>query len=154
MIQTSNIRGIATMVLAAGAFVANDTCMKLALADAPPLHVPVMRGAAACLLAVESPIAVTPRLAILMGTAGFFLMCGHLFIFLAYRFTRATLVAPFNYTFTVWAVVSGIVVFGDVPNALAIGGMALILLTGLTVILLEGRVRQSESAPENSPSTL
>lgn len=49
MTPQSNLRGIISMLLATGSFVANDTCMKLAMADAPPLQVLVMRGVAACL---------------------------------------------------------------------------------------------------------
>ena len=79
------------------------------------------------------------RSAGLMTIAGFFLMCGHLFIFLAFRYTRARVVAPFSYAFTLWAVISGYALFGDVPNSLALAGMALIIATGLVVILLEGR---------------
>ena len=49
MAISQNLRGIGAIVLATGAFVANDTCMKLALSDAPPFQVLVMRGIAACL---------------------------------------------------------------------------------------------------------
>ena len=81
-----------------------------------------------------------------MAIAGFFLMFGHLLIFLAFRYAPARVVAPFNYAFTLWAVLSGLVVFGDVPNALAVAGMGLIMLSGLCVILLEGRTRQGPVA--------
>jgi drug/metabolite transporter (DMT)-like permease len=47
MAISQNLRGIGAIVLATAAFVANDTCMKLALADAPPFQVLVMRGVAA-----------------------------------------------------------------------------------------------------------
>ena len=86
----------------------------------------------------------------LMAIAGFFLMCGHLFIYLAFRLAPARVVAPFNYAFTIWAVVSGILLFSDVPNGLAIAGMALIMAAGLTVILLEGRSRQGDPARASS----
>jgi len=49
---SQNLRAITAIVLAAGAFVANDTCMKLALSDAPPFQVLVMRGIAALLWCV------------------------------------------------------------------------------------------------------
>src|SRR5438034_5757241 len=49
MTSEHRLRGIACMILAAGTFVANDTCMKLGMADAPPLQVLAMRGIAACL---------------------------------------------------------------------------------------------------------
>jgi drug/metabolite transporter (DMT)-like permease len=289
MAQQSNLRGIGAMLLATGAFVANDSCMKLALSDAPPLQVLIMRGIAACLwclpillilghgrdlpkvfnrwvalrslcevfailsfilalnempiaditaiaqiapllvllgiwlffgdrigmlrlaligvgitgallvaqpgseaaspmailgfftalgaagrdivtrkvppgtpalivtfstllivmlcatagsLAFETQVTPTFRHAWLMVIAGFFLMCGHLFVFLAFRIGEARVVAPFNYAFMIWAGLSGLLIFNEVPNALAIVGMALIMLAGLAVIALENRTRQ------------
>ena len=47
MALSQNLRGIAAILVATGSFVANDTCMKLALADAPPFQVLVMSGIAA-----------------------------------------------------------------------------------------------------------
>lgn len=289
MAQQSNLRGIGAMLLATGAFVANDSCMKLALSDAPPLQVLIMRGIAACLwclpillilghgrdlpkvfnrwvalrslcevfailsfilalnempiaditaiaqiapllvllgiwlffgdrigmlrlaligvgitgallvaqpgseaaspmailgfftalgaagrdivtrkvppgtpalivtfstllivmlcatagsLAFETQVTPTFRHAWLMVIAGFFLMCGHLFVFLAFRIGEARVVAPFNYAFMIWAGLSGLLIFNEVPNALAVIGMALIMLAGLAVIALENRTRQ------------
>jgi drug/metabolite transporter (DMT)-like permease len=55
-------------------------------------------------------------------------------------------VAPFTYSFMLWAGISGMLVFGEVPNGLAIAGMVLILLAGLAVVLLEGRTRQGDPA--------
>ena len=49
MNSRQNLRGIASMLVATGTFVANDSCMKLVMADAPPLQVLAMRGIAACL---------------------------------------------------------------------------------------------------------
>ena len=80
------------------------------------------------------------------NVAGFFLMCGHSFIYMAYRLSPARVVAPFNYSFMIWAGLSGILVFGHVPNTLAIAGMALIMAAGLAVVFLEGRSRQAAPA--------
>lgn len=102
----------------------------------------VLIGAGAAMLAFETPIAPASDHVGLMAIAGFFLMGGHLFIFLAFRYAPARVVAPFNYSFTLWAVLSGLVVFGDVPNVLAVAGMGLIVLSGLAVIVMEGRTRQ------------
>src|SRR6185295_6903846 len=49
MHHPSNLRGIVFMVLAGGTFVANDSFMKLVLADTPPMQVLLMRGMAATL---------------------------------------------------------------------------------------------------------
>jgi hypothetical protein len=40
-----------------------------------------------------------------------------------------------------------LVVFGDVPNRLAIAGMAVVMLAGLLIVLLEGRTRTGPALP-------
>ena len=97
-------------------------------------------------LAFETQVAPTFRHAWLMFIAGFFLMCGHSFIYMAYRLSPARVVAPFNYAFMIWAGLSGVIVFGQWPNALALAGMALIMAAGLAVVFLEGRSRPAQPA--------
>ena len=75
----------------------------------------------------------------MMLAAGLFLIGGHTFVFLAFRFARAAAIAPFYYTFTLWALISGVIVFGDIPNTLAVIGMLLILASGLTSVMLDQR---------------
>lgn len=104
----------------------------------------VMISAIAGSALFETQVMPTFRHAWLMGIAGFFLMCGHSFVFLAYRMAPARVVAPFSYSFMLWAGLSGFLVFEEVPNGLAIGGMVLILLAGLAVVLLEGQTRRGE----------
>jgi drug/metabolite transporter (DMT)-like permease len=106
----------------------------------------VMISAAIASLLFETRVPVTTRHVWLMGIAGLFLMCGHLFIFLAFRMAPARVVAPFTYSFMLWAGLSGYLLFGDVPNTLALAGMALILLAGLAVVMLEGRTRQGDQS--------
>ena len=62
MAVSQNLRGIGAMLIAAAAFVSNDTCMKLALEDAPPFQVLIMRGAAACLWCVPVLVAMVDGL--------------------------------------------------------------------------------------------
>jgi drug/metabolite transporter (DMT)-like permease len=75
----------------------------------------------------------------LLAGAGFFLIFGHFFIFIAYRIGPAAVVAPFYYTFSVWAVISGLVVFGEFPNTLALLGILLIVGSGLVIVMLDRR---------------
>jgi len=81
-----------------------------------------------------------------LAGAGFFLMCGQLFVFLAYRLAPAGVVAPFNYTAALWAVLSGAVVFGDVPNLLGLAGIGLIVASGVAVVMLDERRRPAAIA--------
>lgn len=79
---------------------------------------------------------------LLLLAAGFFLIFGHFFIFMAYRIGPAPVVAPFYYTFSVWAVISGLLVFGEFPNMLATCGILLIVGSGLTIVMLDQRRRR------------
>jgi drug/metabolite transporter (DMT)-like permease len=80
-----------------------------------------------------------------MLAAGLFLVGGHTFVFLAFRFAKAAAVAPFYYTFTLWAMLSGLVVFGDIPNWLSIIGIVFILGSGLTSVALDQRTKNKGS---------
>ena len=79
---------------------------------------------------------------LLMAGAGLFLIFGHFFIFMAYRVGPTGVVAPFYYCFTVWAVISGLVVFQQFPNALAVSGILLVVASGLAIVSLDERKRR------------
>lgn len=79
---------------------------------------------------------------VLLCGSGVFLMIGHFCIFTAYRGGDAATVAPFYYMSSVWALISGVVVFGTFPNALAIVGIILILASGLMIVLVDSRRRR------------
>ena len=74
-----------------------------------------------------------------LGFAGLFVTLGHVGLLLAYRLGRTAAVAPFFYSFALWAVVAGVVVFGALPNALALAGIALIAGSGVAIVLLDQR---------------
>jgi drug/metabolite transporter (DMT)-like permease len=69
--------------------------------------------------------------------AGFFVMLGHFFVYMSFRHASARTVAPFYYSFTLIAVAAGALVFGEVPNGLAMVGIALIVFCGLGVLYFE-----------------
>jgi drug/metabolite transporter (DMT)-like permease len=102
----------------------------------------VLVGAGFAHLATERWIMPSAHHLLLMAGAGFFLIFGHFFIFMAYRVGPTGVVAPFYYCFTVWAVISGLLVFGQFPNALAVVGILLVVASGLTIVLLDGRRRR------------
>ncbi len=93
-------------------------------------------------LAFESWVVPGGRHLLLLAGAGLFLMFGHFFIFMAYRVGPTRVVAPFYYTFTVWAVISGVLVFGALPTPLAIGGIVLVMASGIAAVLLDGWKRR------------
>ena len=97
------------------------------------------------MLAIETPVVPGTREVLLMIVSGSMAVAGHLLLYLTYRMAEARTVAPFMYTLTIWAVLSGLVVFGEIPNTLAIAGMVLVTLAGLAIIWLDGRQRRQET---------
>jgi drug/metabolite transporter (DMT)-like permease len=102
----------------------------------------VLVGAGAVHLAAEDWVAPGGRNLALLAGSGLFLFVGHFFVFMAYRVGPTRVVAPFFYTFSVWAVIAGVVVFGELPNGLALIGIALVVASGLAVVLLDARGRR------------
>lgn len=76
----------------------------------------------------------------LLGLASVFLSAGYYAVISAMRFGEVSLIAPFRYTGLLWALIIGYVVWGDIPNALAWLGIALLIVSGLFMIHRE-RVR-------------
>ena len=101
----------------------------------------VMATAGIATISFETWVPPSTTNMLMMLAAGRFLVGGHTFVFLAFRFATAAAVAPFYYTFTLWAMLSGLIVFGDIPNWLSILGIVLILTSGLASIALDQRTK-------------
>jgi drug/metabolite transporter (DMT)-like permease len=65
---------------------------------------------------------------------------------LSLKLAAASVVAPYQYTFIVWAVVLGYAVFGDLPDILTLSGAAIIIVAGLYIFWRE-QVRGREEVP-------
>jgi len=75
-----------------------------------------------------------------------------LFLTHAYRYADASVIAPFEYTTMLWALVVGFVLFAEVPSLVVLAGAAIIVAAGLAIILRESRLgirrpERSEAAP-------
>jgi drug/metabolite transporter (DMT)-like permease len=75
---------------------------------------------------------------------------GHILLTESYRFAPASLVAPFDYTSMLWALVIGYLAFGEFPTPLGFLGAAIIAGAGLFVIWRE---RQLGAGRSPSPRT-
>jgi drug/metabolite transporter (DMT)-like permease len=67
-------------------------------------------------------------------------ICGgvaHILLTESYRLAPASLIAPFDYTSMLWALVLGFLVFGEVPSVLVFVGAGIIASAGLFVIWRE-----------------
>jgi drug/metabolite transporter (DMT)-like permease len=68
---------------------------------------------------------------VLLGVIGLLASIGHYLLIRAYDYAGATLLAPFSYTVMVWAVLLGFLVFGQLPDAWSVGGMVIIVASGM-----------------------
>jgi drug/metabolite transporter (DMT)-like permease len=92
-----------------------------------------------------------PELAALV-TIGIFGGLAHILLTESYRLAPASLVAPFDYTSMLWALLLGFLVFHEVPSTLVFLGAAIIAGAGLFVIWRERqlglqRIRAAEGPP-------
>ena len=85
---------------------------------------------------------------------------GHIFLTESYRYASASLVAPFDYTSMIWALVLGYAMFGETPTSEIVLGSAIIAAAGLFVIWRERQLatmrRRDElaTAPGSAATTL
>jgi drug/metabolite transporter (DMT)-like permease len=86
------------------------------------------------------------QLALLAG-AGVFLSGGYFLLTVSMRSGDMSLIAPFRYIGLLFALLLGYVVWGDVPNALAWVGIALLVGAGLYVLQNERSRARSELEP-------
>lgn len=134
-----------------------DLLTRRIAADVPAVLITLSTTVAVTLLAgalslVEGWRAFAPRDLALLALAAAFLMGAYYLIVDAMRHGELSLVAPFRYTGVLYAIVLGYLIWGDVPNALAWAGIALLVGAGLFVLHRErARARGAGRAP--APAT-
>ncbi len=74
--------------------------------------------------------------------AGLFLIVGYLTSVMAMRSGDIGLVAPFRYTSLLWAIVLGLLVFGDLPDVWTLIGAVIVIGAGLFTLLRERALRR------------
>lgn len=77
---------------------------------------------------------------VLLALSAVFLTVGYITAVATMRVGEISFVAPFRYTSLVWAIVLGLVVFGDWPDGWTWAGSALVVGAGLYTILRERRM--------------
>jgi len=96
----------------------------------------------------ETPASIGLRDGVLLLSLGLFAGLGHWALITAFLRAPATLVAPFTYVHMIWATLYGLAVFDQLPDALSALGMAVIVASGIGLVLHERRIAF------NPPSTL
>lgn len=84
----------------------------------------------------------------LLAAAAVFLAIAYYLIVVSTRHGDLSHVAPFRYTGLLFAAIVGFAVWGDVPNALAWCGIALLVGSGVHVLRSSGRARAASPAPD------
>ena len=82
-------------------------------------------------LGFAPPLDTTPWLPLV--ALGVLSVLGEVTLLAAFRRTEASVLAPYQYTQTVWAMASGVIVFGERPDLFAILGAMVIVLAGVVV---------------------
>jgi S-adenosylmethionine uptake transporter len=76
-----------------------------------------------------------------LAASALFLAIGYMCMVTTLRLADLSATAPFRYSIVLFSLISGVVVFGEIPDPLAICGMALIVASGLYAIHREARLR-------------
>jgi drug/metabolite transporter (DMT)-like permease len=80
---------------------------------------------------------------------------GHIFLTESYRYASASVVAPFDYTSMIWALVLGYAMFGEQPTTMIVLGSAIIAAAGLFVIWREHQLALARrTAAEVPPAVM
>ena len=80
---------------------------------------------------------------VIMGACG---ALGHYLLIHAHRLAPASILAPFIYTQMIWVVISGYLVFNDLPNHWTLIGGSVVIGSGLYLLYRE-RVKRGDSGP-------
>jgi drug/metabolite transporter (DMT)-like permease len=101
----------------------------------------MLLGAAGASLETWVPVSAY-TLALLAGSA--VLVTGaNVFIIRAFRGAEVSVVAPFRYSGVLWAVLLGFLIWGHIPNTLAVAGTAILVASGLYIMHRETMNRRS-----------
>ncbi|RHZ97723.1 DMT family transporter [Cereibacter sphaeroides] len=148
---------------AVGCIVARDLATRRIGSDLPAATIALWTSGAVTLLGLAGSLPsgfepVTGGEALYLGGAAVALMAGYISIVLAMRGGDIAAVSPFRYTALLWAIALGWLLFGDLPDGLALLGFAVITATGLFTIWREARLRRlpreaSVDIPSDSPYT-
>jgi drug/metabolite transporter (DMT)-like permease len=92
---------------------------------------------------------------VILVTLGMLGGLAHIFLTESYRYAAASVIAPFDYTSMLWALLLGFWMFGEVPTALVFVGAAIVIAAGLFVLWRERTQKlRYERVPEEPPAPI
>ncbi len=137
-----SILALMTVALVAG----RDLVTRSFSLGVPTLSVAVITAAVVCLFGgvvslTEPWVAMTVRQTALLAASSVCIIGGYVFSILTMRIGEISSTAPFRYTSLVFALILGLVVFGELPNGLALFGAAIVMATGVFTLVRERQVK-------------
>jgi drug/metabolite transporter (DMT)-like permease len=110
--------------------------------------VTALAGAVTLPFAWHAPTGAELLMLVSMGVFG---GIGHIFLTESYRHATASVVAPFDYSSMLWALLLGYWVFGELPSALVYVGATIVAGAGLFVIWRERRLGVQRASEAEGP---
>ncbi len=86
--------------------------------------------------------------ALLVGM-GFVGGLGQVLLTSSYRFADASVLAPFTYVSMIWALLIGYFIFDEVPTVMMLAGAALVIISGVVIVLRERQLGKGRAAMRN-----
>lgn len=131
-------------ILAVLTITLRDLVMRKISIEVPALSVALNASIGVMLFAAIGSLGETwvmPRAfdLVLLGAAALFLVGGYMFSAVVMRVGDVAFVAPFRYTSLVWALIVGLVLFGEWPDGWTLIGAAIVVATGLFTLYRENR---------------
>ena len=102
------------------------------------------------LVSATQPWGTVSGHALVLLAAAVCLVVAYLFNVMAMRHGEIGFVSPFRYTALIWAIVLGVLVFGDIPNAMMLVGSAIVVVTGVFAFYRERLLAHRAPGTTNS----
>lgn len=136
------------VVLSVVVITARDLFTRAFSASVPSMTVAVLTAAAVCVfggvLSLFTPwVALDLRQALLVLAASVLLIGGYVFGIMVMRIGEVGFVSPFRYTSLIFALILGLMIFGEFPNTLALTGGAIVMASGIFTLVREHQRAQS-----------
>ncbi len=119
----------------------------------PPIIMMLSAGAVTLSSLVAAPFAgwsqPTGGLVAAMAGAAIFSLIGQMCVIISVRSADISAVAPFRYTIILFAIVSGVLIFGHFPDAMTLAGTAIVVAAGLYTFYREQSLRRLANRPRH-----
>ncbi len=144
------------VVLSVVVITARDLFTRAFSPSVPSMTVAVLTAAAVCVfggvLSLFTPwVALDLREGLLVFAASVLIIGGYVFGIMVMRIGEVGFVSPFRYTSLIFALILGLMIFGEFPNTLALTGGAIVVATGIFTLVRERMAARSAAQAAVAP---